>query len=192
MSFARLLFFFLIIVCSIFETYPASAQAKVDPDELLKQSKTAAFDNKDYPKAIALCREALRISPQYTDIVVFLGRLYTWNKQPDSARIYFERALQQKGVSEDGYIAYSDMEYYQLVFMDVMMPDMDGYEATSAIIREKGSGRPVIIATTANALAGDKEKTIEAGMDDYISKPFRIQDIKDKIEKWKEQLLEKL
>ncbi|MES2780021.1 MAG: response regulator [Bacteroidota bacterium] len=74
---------------------------------------------------------------------------------------------------------------YDLILMDVMMPEMDGYEATQQIIVGAKAHKPIIIAMTANALADDKNKAMRAGMDDYISKPFRIADIEEKINKWK-------
>ncbi len=74
---------------------------------------------------------------------------------------------------------------YDLIFMDVQMPEMDGFEATRFIIHKlKPAKKPVIIAMTAFALEGDKEKCIEAGMNDYISKPFLIEEIVDIIRKW--------
>jgi len=81
---------------------------------------------------------------------------------------------------------------YHLVFMDVMMPEMDGYEATRHIHEMYSEAqRPVIIALTANALTGDKEKLLAAGMNDYISKPYKMQDIKEVITKWNDKLLKK-
>jgi len=76
-------------------------------------------------------------------------------------------------------------ENYDLIFMDIQMPEMNGLDATRHILNKMNlTKRPVIIAMTAFALEGDKEKCIEAGMDDYISKPFMIEEIIDKITKW--------
>lgn len=74
---------------------------------------------------------------------------------------------------------------FDLIFMDVQMPEMDGMETTRFIINKlKPENKPVIIAMTAFALDGDKEKCMEAGMDDYISKPFMIEEIVERIKKW--------
>ena len=64
-----------------------------------------------------------------------------------------------------------------MVFMDIQMPNMDGLAATSAIHTEFEASRPHIVAMTANALPGDRERYLKAGMDDYISKPFRLEDL---------------
>lgn len=76
---------------------------------------------------------------------------------------------------------------YDIIFMDCQMPVMDGYEATEGIRRGEGgteNRRTPIIALTANALEGDKERCIESGMDDYIPKPIRMEDIKRVIDKF--------
>ena len=76
---------------------------------------------------------------------------------------------------------------YDLVFMDCHMPRMDGYEATRRIRSPESGVKDClipIVAMTANALEGDREKCLEAGMDDYIAKPINQTDIVDIIEKW--------
>lgn len=90
-----------------------------------------------------------------------------------------EVMLENKGlechVAKDGIeavTAFRDNDY-DLIFMDCQMPGMDGYAATRVIRSEQVPGkRPVIVAMTANAMQGDREKCIEAGMDDYIAKPI--------------------
>ncbi|MBX7246241.1 MAG: response regulator, partial [Candidatus Sumerlaeaceae bacterium] len=74
---------------------------------------------------------------------------------------------------------------FDIIFMDCQMPDLDGYEATRAIrLDEAGMRHIPIVAMTANALEGDREKCIEAGMDDYISKPVKTEDIQVILERW--------
>ncbi|MCP4268776.1 MAG: response regulator [Candidatus Brocadiaceae bacterium] len=76
---------------------------------------------------------------------------------------------------------------YDLVLMDCQMPEMDGYEATHTIRDESSPVRNhdiPIIAMTANAMKGDREKCIEAGMNDYVSKPINIKKLKDMIGRW--------
>ncbi|MEH2241320.1 MAG: response regulator [Nostoc sp.] len=69
-------------------------------------------------------------------------------------------------------------QFYDVVLMDVHMPEMDGLEATRRICQEWGVGfRPHIIAITANAMRGDREVCLAAGMDDYISKPIQLQEL---------------
>lgn len=79
---------------------------------------------------------------------------------------------------------------YDLILMDVQMPEMDGLEATR-MIRLCLNVQPVIIAMTANAMDGDKEKCIDAGMDDYLSKPVNINELVQLLEKWALQVKEK-
>ncbi|MBS0630618.1 MAG: response regulator [Verrucomicrobia bacterium] len=84
-------------------------------------------------------------------------------------------------------LAALERKVYDLIFLDVQMPEMDGYEAARKI-RAKWPGdsreRPCLIAMTGNAMQGDRERCLEAGMDDYISKPVRIEELKAMLERW--------
>jgi two-component system sensor histidine kinase/response regulator len=72
---------------------------------------------------------------------------------------------------------------FDLIFMDVQMPVVDGMEATKAI-RERGFDAIPIVAMTAHAMKGDREKFLEAGMDDYVSKPIKRETVFEILEKW--------
>lgn len=74
---------------------------------------------------------------------------------------------------------------YDILFMDIQMPVMDGLEATRTIISTWPKNmRPHIIAMTANVMHGDRERCIDAGMDDYMSKPIKFNEIEDVLMKW--------
>jgi CheY-like chemotaxis protein len=85
-----------------------------------------------------------------------------------------------------------DKKPYDLIFMDVMMPEMDGLEATRAIRERQKDGvahpnyqsRIIIVAMTAQAMQGDREKCLAAGMDDYLSKPILPKDVRATVERW--------
>ena len=72
---------------------------------------------------------------------------------------------------------------YDVILMDVQMPETDGLEATR-LIRQRSGKQPVIIALTANAMQGDKEECLKAGMDDYLSKPVKQEELMAVLEKW--------
>ncbi|MCP5049891.1 MAG: response regulator, partial [bacterium] len=74
-------------------------------------------------------------------------------------------------------------DQFDVIFMDVQMPEMDGIEATH-VIRSKGFTEIPIIAMTAQAMKGDREKCLEAGMNDYISKPIKQEAVFAMVKKW--------
>ncbi|MBA2355855.1 MAG: response regulator [Acidobacteria bacterium] len=75
---------------------------------------------------------------------------------------------------------------YDLVLMDCQMPECDGYQAT-ALVRQREAvvaGRTTIVALTANAMEGDRQRCLDAGMDDYLPKPLRFDDLRGLLERW--------
>jgi CheY-like chemotaxis protein len=94
------------------------------------------------------------------------------------------RLLQQMGYRADlasnGLEAVESVQRqtYDVVLMDVQMPELDGLDATRRICAAHPAGRrPRIVAMTANAMQGDREMCIAAGMDDYITKPIRVNEL---------------
>ena len=77
---------------------------------------------------------------------------------------------------------------YDVILMDCQMPVMDGFEACRHI-RELGEPQPAIIAVTANALVGERDRCLNAGMDDYLSKPFQAEQLVAIVKKWVESRL---
>ncbi|PIR34028.1 MAG: hypothetical protein COV36_01725 [Alphaproteobacteria bacterium CG11_big_fil_rev_8_21_14_0_20_44_7] len=75
---------------------------------------------------------------------------------------------------------------YDIVFMDCQMPELDGYETTNTIRQDEADSdiRLPIVAMTANAMIGDKNKCLKAGMDDYISKPVKVEKVVNALQKW--------
>jgi two-component system sensor histidine kinase/response regulator len=73
---------------------------------------------------------------------------------------------------------------FDIILMDLQMPEMDGLEATRMIRSHSTDRQPVIIALTANAMEGDEEECLEAGMNDYLGKPVKLEEVIHKLQKW--------
>ena len=100
------------------------------------------------------------------------------------------RLLEKQGhtvtIAADGReaIAAFEKDRFDLILMDVQMPEVDGFQATEAIRQqEKGEQRIPIIALTANAMSGDRERCLAAGMDGFVSKPIDVAELTDAIAK---------
>ncbi|MBW2562869.1 MAG: response regulator [Deltaproteobacteria bacterium] len=103
------------------------------------------------------------------------------------AKLMLTKAGYQVEIANNGKEAVekftSSPEEFSLIFMDIQMPEMDGMEATQAI-RSKGFDTIPIVAITANAMKGDRKMCLEAGMDDYITKPIKREIVFAILEKW--------
>ncbi|MCI4669234.1 MAG: response regulator [Bacteroidia bacterium] len=106
-------------------------------------------------------------------------------------RKYLLKVFQKLGTSAeiatDGLEAYemAKTKSFDLIYMDMQMPKMDGLEASKAILGNPAiKYSPIIVALTANAMEEDREKCIAAGMKDFLTKPIKIQQIRENLEKW--------
>jgi len=120
------------------------------------------------------------------------GRMLVAEDNPVNQKVavrYLERLGFRVDVAANGLEALEACARlpYDLIFMDCQMPEMDGFEATAALRgREAGSGSPriPIIALTAHAMAGERARCLAAGMDDYLTKPLRLDELARVIQHW--------
>ncbi len=109
------------------------------------------------------------------------------------SQLITSRLLKELGhkvrVVENGLRAIEEIENfdYDMIFMDLQMPEMDGITATLKIREKENKDTLTIIALTAHAMKSDKQKCIEVGMNDYVSKPFTLDDLKNVIERNKKK-----
>ena len=149
-------------------TRPGAQQGPSIPEILPEKKRLKIGFSHKYPLRILIAEDNV-INQQL--ILHVLGNL---GYEPDSV--------------ENGQLAVGAAltKTYDMILMDVQMPEMDGLEATK-MIRRSSKPQPVIVALTANAMQGDREECLRAGMDDYISKPIRLDELMQLLEKWSER-----
>ncbi len=136
----------------------------MSPEKNIQQKLPANFSEK-YPLEILVAED----NPVNQKVI-----LYILNK------LGYKPSL-----AENGAIAVEKVREmrFDIILMDMQMPEMDGIQATTFIRKSPGS-QPIIIALTANTMEGDQEACLNAGMNDYISKPVRLEELTSKLEKW--------
>jgi len=111
----------------------------------------------------------------------------------DVSRMIMSKILERFGVkvtmAKDGgeAVGLTKRKKFDIIFMDCQMPNMDGYEATKVIREVESANRQEhtpIVAITANAIKGDDERCLKAGMDDYLTKPVKVDEVEGKLRKW--------
>jgi CheY-like chemotaxis protein len=155
-----------------------------------------------FSQVLVWCRIPVRLPVSETPLLGRLARSWNALSQGGEVRILMaednlinqrvgklilQRAGYQIDLVADGSEAVEAhrSQPYQLILMDCQMPTMDGFEATRQI-RSLDVQQPRVIAVTANALVGERERCLAAGMDDYLSKPFQAEQLVSMVRKWVE------
>ncbi|MCP4592820.1 MAG: response regulator, partial [bacterium] len=117
------------------------------------------------------------------------GRILLVEDNPVNSRVASQIMLRdhhEVTVAENGRVALEILEQksFDLILMDMQMPEMDGFEATERIRAHPVWQEIPVIAMTAHAMKGDRERCLQAGMDDYISKPVRSEELREMVNKW--------
>jgi two-component system, sensor histidine kinase and response regulator len=137
------------------------------------------------PKASLITRHTLEETRPAYGVRILIAEDNPVNQKV--AALQLQRLGYASDVVENGRLAVEALRTrdYALVLMDCQMPEMDGYEATREIRRSEPEDRRIpIVAITANAMQGVRERCIDAGMDDYLAKPFKQVDLDKTIARW--------
>ncbi len=172
----------ILLLTSIGRPLPADPRAEGIAGVLSKPLRLSQLHDRllDVIGAPATCDESPpeAIAPERTALRILLAEDNTTNQKV--ALGLLDRLGQRADVVGDGRAALERLEQasYDVVLMDVQMPEMDGFEASRAICARWPAGqRPRIIAMTAEAMSGDRDRCLAAGMDDYIAKPVRLEEL---------------
>ncbi len=135
----------------------------------------------DYTTHIEVSREKLE---RVRGTRILLVEDNPFNQQV--AREFLDQAGMVVEIAENGFAALEAVESkeYDLVFMDIQMPDMDGLEVTRRMREKKDQTSLPIVAMTAHAMTGDREKSLDAGMNDHITKPIDPEELMSMLVKW--------
>lgn len=127
-----------------------------------------------------------RITADFQGVTILVVDDYPLNQELTKEMLEMMKC--EVDVADDGQEGYDKYlsHNYDLIFMDVQMPVKDGYQCTGMIREheEKTGTHIPIVAVTANALEGDREKCIDSGMDDYISKPVKSELLEEMIKQY--------
>ena len=149
-------------ICKIFMLHPALPKVELTGNEAIADKKLSSI----YPMRILVADD--NVVNQRIMLKVFKIIGYAVDLASDGIEV----------------LECIDKTKYDLIMMDMQMPLMDGYETTSTIRAQKSKPQPLIIAMTANTMSGAEQECLDCGMDDYISKPIVIDDIRNIISKW--------
>jgi CheY-like chemotaxis protein len=168
----------LVISKNLVEMMQGSIWVDSEPNQGSRFYFTCQFD---YIESDEIEPEVFSGNAVASESIVDIGKRILLVEDDAISRVVIEQLIIRKGYALDTVVNGKEAveavkhQHYDVVLMDVQMPDMDGYTATRIIRGEKLKHQPIIIATTAFALKGDREKCLEAGMDDYISKPIDVE-----------------
>jgi YaiO family outer membrane protein len=121
----------LLLLLVILVNADLKAQDSTNADGLFELARKEAFEKKNFSDALRLSKKAIAINPDYVDILIFTGRVHTWNNEPDSARLYLQRALNHNPPPEEAFVAYSDLEYWNKNYTDALNVTQQGIDSLS-------------------------------------------------------------